>query len=165
MRFPTFFAVLSLALTCLAAPALAEPTPLAWRPWDAGLEEASRGGRHVVVDVYTDWCGWCKRMERTTYGDPAVRSYLDEHFVVVKLDAESPRLASYLGRKQSLQSIASEFGVSGYPTTLFLNSAGKNLVKAPGYLGPERFLQVLRYVAEGHLEGGVSFEDFLGGGE
>lgn len=157
---PLVVAVVFAALALLPSAAPAAEKRLAWRGWDEGLAAAKSSGRHVLVDVYTDWCGWCRRMDRDVYARPDVRAYLEQHYVIIKLDAESAAPASYRGRKHTQQSIAAEFGVTGYPTTLFLKPGGDHLVKAPGYLPPERFLLILRYVAEGHFEDGVSFDAF-----
>src|SRR5690606_4382796 len=57
------------------------------------IEEAERltkeAPRKIFVDVYTDWCGWCKRMDATTFTDEAVVDYVNEHYYAVKLNAES----------------------------------------------------------------------------
>lgn len=163
-RLVTSLVLLALALAGPSHAAAAAEARLAWRGWDDGLAEARGSGKHVLVDVYTDWCGWCRRMERDVYARPDVRAYLERHYVIVKLNAESPKPASYRGRRHTQQSLAAEFGVTGYPTTLFLKANGEHLVKAPGYLPPERFLLVLRYVAEGHFENGVPFDTFTKSG-
>ena len=95
--------VLSLAalllLPGLVGPAAAGTAPgVSWRSWDRGLEEARVSGRPVLVDGYTDWCGWCRRMEADVYSRPEVRDYLSRKFVTVKLDAEAPDPARYEGR-------------------------------------------------------------------
>ena len=152
-----------LALLLLAAPrpaGAAPPAGVAWRGWDRGLEEAKASGRPVLVDVYTDWCGWCRRMEADVYSRPEIRDYLKERFVVVKLDAESSDPARYEGRSFTSRTLAARFGVSGYPTTVFLRSAGDHMVNVPGYVDADRFLLVLRYIGEGHMDRGVSFQDF-----
>jgi thioredoxin-related protein len=131
-----------------------------WRGWDRGLEEAKSSGRPVIVDVYTDWCGWCRRMEANVYSRPEVRDYLSRKFVAIKLDAEASDAARYEGRAFTSRSLAARFGVSGYPTTLFLRPAGEHLVSVPGYVDADRFLQVLRYIGDGHMDRGVTFQDF-----
>ena len=148
-------------LLLAAAPlARAEAPGLAWREWDPGLEEARREDRLVLVDVYTDWCGWCKRMDRDVYSRPEVRAYLDRNFVAVKLDAGASKPGRYEGRSFTFRSLAARLGVTGYPTTVFLRPGGEYITRVPGYVPAERFLQVLRYVGEGHLDRGVSFEEF-----
>ncbi len=153
------FLLLCLMLVAVSArPAAAADA--GWRSWDAGLREARAAGRPVVVDVYTDWCGWCKRMDRDVYARRDVQEYLASKFVVVRLNAESRAAASYEGRSWSSQALAERLGVTGYPTTVFLASTGAQLGAVPGYLPPERFLSLLRYIGEGAMARGVSFEDF-----
>lgn len=160
MRRALLPALGALAVTLFLFPAPATAAP-AWRPWDAGLREAATSGRPVLVDVYTDWCGWCKRMDRDVYARADVQDYLARRFVTVKLDAESNAAARYEGRSYTLRTLAARFGVTGYPTTLFLSAKGQYLGNSPGYLPPQDFLQQLRFVGDGHAERGERFEDFL----
>ena len=132
-----------------------------WRNWNDGLREASASQRPVLVDVYTDWCVWCKRMERDVYARADVREYLSRRFVTVKLNAESPAPSTYEGRRLTGASIAARFRVTGYPTTVFLKAGGEHLVNVPGYVDADRFLLLLRYIGDGHLERGVPFPDFV----
>ncbi len=155
-----------LLLPGIAGPAAAGRAPGAasavkWRSWDRGLEEAKASGRPVLVDVYTDWCGWCRRMEANVYSRPEVLDYLSRTFVSVKLDAEAPDAARYDGRAFTSRSLAAHFSVSGYPTTIFLRPAGEHLVNVPGYVDADRFLLLLHYIGDGHMDRGVTFQDFV----
>ncbi|MBP9152977.1 MAG: DUF255 domain-containing protein, partial [Flavobacteriales bacterium] len=44
--------------------------------------------RKILIDVYTDWCGWCKKMDASTFKDPKVVAYINANYYAVKLDAE-----------------------------------------------------------------------------
>ncbi len=55
--------------------------------------------RPMFIDVYTDWCGWCKRMDASTFQDEAIGKYLNENFYPVKLDAETKDTINFLGRE------------------------------------------------------------------
>jgi thioredoxin-related protein len=134
---------------------------MAWRSWDAGLREARQRGVPVVVDVYTDWCGWCRRMHRDVYGRADVRDYLKSSFVPIQLNAESGETVHYEGRTLTGRSLAARFRVTGYPTTIFLRPNGEHVANVPGYVPPARFLALLRYIGDGHLDRGVSFDDFV----
>ncbi|TMQ67669.1 MAG: DUF255 domain-containing protein [Candidatus Eisenbacteria bacterium] len=149
-------------LLMVAQPAHSEDTPLAWRDWDSGFKEARRQKRIVLVDVYTDWCGWCRRMDRDVYSRPEVREYLQRTFVTVKLDAEADKLGLYQGKAATWRALAAQFGVNGYPTTVFLRPEGEYITRVPGYVPAERFLDVLRYIGDGHMDRGVSFQEYLG---
>ncbi len=161
MKF-RFWLPLIAATTLGASPALAgHPRELAWRNWDTGLREANATRRPVLVDVYTDWCTWCKRMDRDVYSRNDVRDYLSRRFVPVRLDAEAQDDANYEGKTYTQRSLAARFRVNGYPTTIFLNSGGEHLVNVPGYVPADRFLMVLRYIGDGHMDRGVSWEDYV----
>ncbi len=54
--------------------------------------------RKVWIDVYTEWCGWCKRMDKTTFSNPNVIRYMNEHFYAVKLDAEQGGDIRFMGK-------------------------------------------------------------------
>jgi thioredoxin-related protein len=146
-------------VTCV--PALAGAAgELRWRGWNEGLKEAGAADKHVLVDVYTDWCGWCRRMDRDVYAREDVRAYLERRFVTVKLNAESGEPATYLGRDFTLRTLASGFRVSGYPTTIFLRPNGEHMVNVPGYVPAERFLLLLQFVGDGHMDRGEDFMEF-----
>lgn len=134
-----------------ARPAEDAEARLVWSELEPALAEAKRLNKPLLVDVYTDWCGWCKRMDKTTYGHPDVRDYVARSFVTAKVDAEDDRRhATYLGESRSYRQFADSFRISGYPTTLFLEPDGALITQLPGYVKPEPFLDVLHYIGEGH---------------
>jgi thiol:disulfide interchange protein len=115
--------------------AAAGASSVAWeRDLTVALGRADNEGKVVMVDFYTDWCGWCKKLDETTLADPAVQSTL-KRMVAVKLDAERG------GRRD-----AARYNVEGFPTVLFLNSKGVEVGRIPGYLPPAEFLEELRGV-------------------
>jgi thioredoxin-related protein len=152
-------AALVLVSLLLWLPSAASAAP-SWRTWDAGLQEAARLRRPVLVDVFTDWCGWCKRMDREVYARADVQDYLSRRFVIVKLDAESSARVHYQGQVVTSRSLAARLGVDGYPTTVFLTAKGKHIKNASGYMPAGQFLLLLRYVADGHAERGEDFGAF-----
>ena len=151
---------------CLAATlALAAAPPSAraveWKSWNDGRQAAQKSGHPVLVDVYTDWCGWCKRMDKDVYARADVSQYLASHFVTVRLNAESGETTVYQGRNRPASALASAFEVTGYPTTIFLTSTGEHLTNVPGYLDADRFLLLLRYIGDKHMEKGEKWEEYV----
>ena len=96
------------------------------------LAKASVEDKVVMVDFYTDWCHWCRKLDETTFADAAVRRALDG-LVAVKLDAERG------GREAAVQ-----YRVDAYPTLLFLDAKGSEVGRIPGYLPPQAFLEELK---------------------
>ncbi len=123
-----------------------------WKSFDTGLENAKVSHKKILVDVYTDWCGWCKKMDEEVYNDPKVKEYLAKNFVIVKMNAEAEGTIHYKGNIYSPAQLASAFGVSGYPATLFLKDDSEPITLLPGYMEAPMFLQVLSFVAENQYE-------------
>ena len=92
--------------------------------WDQVLERAAKENKYIMVDAYTDWCGWCKVMDKETFTDPAVGAVVNENFIPVKINFEKG-IGIDLGMK---------FRVSGYPTILFFNPGGQLVHELSGYL-------------------------------
>ena len=90
---------------------------------DRALSMAKANHSKVIVDVYTDWCGWCKKMDKNIYTDPKVVA-LGSRYVFLKLDAEDGGQG---------QRFAAKMQVNGYPTTLILDENGRSLQSVPGY--------------------------------
>lgn len=157
----SFAAAFTTALLVLGLNTQVHAAAPAWKDWNAGLREAATAGKPVVVDVYTDWCTWCKRMDQDVYSRPEVKQYLAAHFVTVKLNAEYTTAARYEGKAFTSRSLAERFRVNGYPTTIFLRANGTHIANVPGYVPADRFMLLLRYIGDGHMERGVSYDDFV----
>jgi len=118
---------------------IAQAAGFTWNEdWDKSLEEAQKANKLVLVDVYTDWCGWCKRLDRDTYSDPDVSKYLGEKFVCIKANAEKPKFRKKIA----------PFNVTGFPAILVLEPSGKLKGRMDGYLPPKEFSQALHSIAD-----------------
>lgn len=156
----TYLLTLAAAVALLGTALPAHAAGPAWKDWNAGLRDAAAASKPVVVDVYTDWCTWCKRMDQDVYARPDVKQYLAEHFITVKLNAEYATAARYEGKAYTSRTLAQRFRVNGFPTTIFLRADGSHMANVPGYVPPERFLLLLHYIGDGAMDRGVSFDDF-----
>ncbi|KAB2926289.1 MAG: DUF255 domain-containing protein [Bacteroidetes bacterium] len=123
-----------------------------WKSFNAGMKEAKQSGKKVLIDVYTDWCGWCKKMDAGTYSDKAVQEYLRKNYVLIKLNPEKDPPVSYDGQQVSAAEFSQGMGVNGYPATLFLKSSGEPITLLPGYSEAPMFLHVITFIGENHYE-------------
>lgn len=136
------------------------------------IEQAPQLGlkpKKIFVDVYTDWCGWCKKMDRETFENPQIAAYLNKHFYPVKLDAEQKEEIVFRGHtfryvaqgQRGYHELAAALleGSMSYPTVLFLNEKIELVQRIPGYLDIPTFDAILHYLAEDkHLS--VPWADF-----
>ena len=123
----------------------------------------------VFIDAYTDWCGWCKKMDKDTFADPVIAKYLNELFHPVKFNAESKTPITFLnkefvndgkaGRAHQL-AVALMQGKMSYPTMVFLNEKGELLGPLPGYKLPDQIEPYLVFIGEKKYET-TSWEDFM----
>lgn len=140
-------------LLALAAPAIAGDKPeLKWKKLDAGLAEAKRSNKIILMDVYTDWCGWCKKLDREVYTDENVAKVLTSDYVLVKVNAESNAPVTYKGQTSSEMQLAQSFGVSGYPTIFFLEPSGEPIDALGGFVDAQKFLPIAKYFGEKHYK-------------
>lgn len=70
---------------------VATANKIQWLTWEQAVQRAKTDAqpKKIFIDFYTDWCGWCKRMDATTFADPNVVAYMNQHYYPVKFDAET----------------------------------------------------------------------------
>jgi len=119
-----------LMLAAISASAFAGNSSITWKKgYSAAAAEAKSSGKLIMIDFYTDWCGWCKKLDADTYPAPEVVKQ-SENFVPIKLNAEKDADGIRLAKK---------FGVTGYPTVLFLDSKENLAFKIVGYAPAKDF--------------------------
>ena len=153
-------AVAALSFTAGYSAETASDSGLSWKSFDEGSTLAVQQKKKLLIDVYTDWCVWCKKMDAEVYPDAKVRSVLASKFVVVKLDAESDRTLRYNGTAMTQREFARAVGVTGYPATVFFDETLKPITLLPGYVKAEDFSQILNYIGENHYKN-KSYQDYL----
>ena len=129
-------ALLTAPSYCLAqdAPKAApKPRAIQWREsYPKALEEAARAAKPILADFEADWCGWCKKLDRETFGNAAVIKLVEAFFIPVRIDTDhQPK-------------ISAKFEVKGLPTILLLSPAGKELKRLSGFRPADKFLTELR---------------------
>jgi thioredoxin-related protein len=134
-------------------------TEVKWHSFDEGVALARQENKKILVDVYTDWCVWCKKMDKEVYTNGMVGQTMTSNFIAVKLSAESQKGVTFEGATMSEASLAGSMGVTGYPTVVFLDPSAKPITKISGYMEPKEFASVLRFISEDHYKT-KSFQDY-----
>jgi len=131
-------------LTALSVTALTliAPPEIKWEStFKSAIDAATTGNKVVMIDFYTDWCGWCKKLDADTYTDKSVVA-ISGKFVNVKIDAE----------KNDGPELAKKYGVSGFPTLVFVDGKGDVVSKIVGYQGPKDFANSLTKIEKQYRE-------------
>ncbi|HXB45134.1 MAG TPA: DUF255 domain-containing protein [Puia sp.] len=123
--------------------------------------------RPVLIDLYTDWCGWCKVMDKKTYSNENVAAYLGDKFYAVRLNAETKKEIIWDGKSYNYNSSyrANEFSVYitkgrlEFPTTIIIPPDGGEPQAIAGYLETKDFELIAKYFGEG-IYNKFSFEDY-----
>ena len=138
----------------------AQSKEISWMKYDVGLAKAKEEGKHVFIDFTAKWCGWCKKMEGSTFVDPRVVQMLNDNFVSVKVDGDSKEELDVEGYKITERDLTrSEYGVTGYPAFWFLKSDGSKVGQLKGYQQTEKFLEALAFVNDKKYEAETKVED------
>ncbi len=140
------------ALTLSVAAQKKEAEKLNWHDWNSGYELAKKTGKIALIDAYTDWCGWCKRMDRDTYSNPEVIAMLNQHFIPIKFNPEIEN-RNYIVETDTvsgaqLYGMLSQGKSTGFPTTYYLFTQKMSLMIDPGYKAPADFLKILQSAVE-----------------
>lgn len=118
-----------------------------WVDFNTGYEAAQKKKKIMLVDVYTDWCGWCKVMDRETYAKSEIAEIINKDFIAIKFNPEKNGVSyTYEGKKyngQELQGVISNHQIRGYPATLFINTKNKKTSLISGYKNANEFSEIL----------------------
>lgn len=117
----------------------------------------NKGDKKYLIDVYTEWCGWCKVMDKKTFTDPGIQEYLRENFHIVKFDAERREPVPFNGKKyefvsggrRGINTLAIELlgNRMSYPTLVYLDENMNKITASPGYKTPEQLLAELKAIS------------------
>ncbi len=133
---------------------------LLWYSFDEGMEKAKSEKKQILIDVYTEWCGWCKTMDAKTYADEKIVNYLNQKYILIKLNPETDGQITYRGNKIAAADFTRGMGVNGYPATAFFEPNAQMITMIPGYVAADEFLPILQYIGEKKYSE-MSFEDYL----
>lgn len=133
-----------------------------WLTFEEAVALSKSEPRKMFVDVYTDWCGWCKKMDAGTFSDAAVARILNEEFYPVKLNAEQREIINFDGRefefvgqgRRGYHELAAALldGKMSYPSVVFLNEKQERMQVLAGYHKASAFHQIVSFIGFDHFQ-------------
>ena len=139
-----------------------EKEKVEWLTLEEALLKQETEQRKIVVNVYKDWCAWCKQMDEVTFRDAHVVQFINENFYPVKLDAENEESIEFKDKvyrfaktgQRGYHELAVEMlgGRMSFPTVVFLDEELEIIQPLNGYKSPEDFEKIIMYFAQNHYK-------------
>lgn len=145
-----------------------------WLTMEEAQERFSEEPRMIFVDVYTDWCGWCRRMTNETFAHPIIAEILNTHFYPVKLNAEQEdpivfRGVTYenenIGQRRATHNFAIALlqGRMSYPSVVFFDDNLQLITAIPGFRPPKNMEAVLAFFKTEAYKDNPDLDAFVSG--
>ena len=141
-----------------------------WISIEEAIKLNQKEPKKWLVDCYTSWCGWCKRMDATTFTDPHIVKELNDNFYAVKFDAESKRdikvgdkVYKFVPQGNRGYHELAKFLMNGkmtYPTMVYLDETMKVIQPIPGYQDSKTMLPILTFFSSNEYKS-KSWQDYL----
>jgi thioredoxin-related protein len=133
-----------------------------WVSFQEAIEKSKKKPKKIFIDVYTDWCGWCKVMDKQTFTDPLIIEYMNANFYAVKMNAEKDEKIEFKGKEYNFvaqsgrgyHELAAELmsGRMSYPTVVFLDEKMDLLQPIPGFRKPAEMDLILKFFGGDHYK-------------
>ncbi len=140
-----------------------------WLSFEDAVEKSKTDPKPIFIDVYTDWCGWCKKMDVATFSEAKIAEMLQNDFHPVKFNAEQQESINFNNhefkfiengrRGYNELAIALLDGKLSYPSVVFLNEKMERITVLAGYRGPDDFYPILQFIGSGAYQN-KTFEEF-----
>jgi thioredoxin-related protein len=135
-----------------------KPEEIVWYDFEKAIDKNKQKKKLIFIDIYTSWCGWCVKMDQTTFKEPEVVEYMNEHFYAVKMDAESKdpiafketlyEYKMYNGKGYNELAVNLLGGKMSFPTFVVLSKREVKIGSIKGYQNKTQMLAALKQYAK-----------------
>ena len=136
--------------------------PVKWMTFEAAVEKSKTEKRKIFIDLYTDWCGWCKVMDKNTFSEELIANILNEKFYPVKFNAEQRADVVFQGftfkfipsGNSGVHQLAASLlsNKLAYPSQVFLDEDFHIIQPIQGYQKPDEFHKIIKFIGEGNYK-------------
>ncbi|MDR0713559.1 MAG: DUF255 domain-containing protein [Bacteroidales bacterium] len=157
---------------CWASASAQGSAKVKWYSIEEAVQLNAKTPKKFLIDIYTDWCGWCKKMDAETFNYPEIAQYINAHYYPVKFNAESSADVNFSGKVYKGEKAVGnripphQFAVAlfngqgiGYPAIAYLTEKMEIIGTVPGYKNPQQIEPLLHYIAENKFKS-VPFDEF-----
>lgn len=142
-----------------------------WYTFSEAIELNKKEPRSIIIDVYTDWCHWCKVMDQQTFSNATIAKILNEKYYAVKFNAEQKEDIVFQGhtfkntgegrRPPHELAVAMLNGKLSYPSIVFMNKQNQLITAVPGFQKPDQMEPLLIYIHNEMYVKNVDYQEFL----
>ena len=162
-----------LLVIAVLASTLSSAQQIQWMSLEEAIAAQKTTPKKIFMDVYTDWCGPCKLLDKKTFQNPDVSKYISEHYYAVKFNAEGQEEINFFNQtytnpsydpnrkgRNGTHQFTQYLGVKGYPTMVFFSENGAPIMPVVGYLKPQQLELYLKMIKQGDYQVFSKPEDF-----
>ena len=132
-----------------------------WVTLDEAYQKAKIEKKKIFIELYTDWCNWCKKMEKKTFSQEHIARYLNEKYYSIRFNAQTKEDITFQGKKyryiaapgnRGYHELAAALmrGQLGYPTIVFLDEEMNLIQPIQGYKDPDVFEAIINYFGQNY---------------
>ena len=145
-----------------------------WVSFEEALALQKKKPKKIMMDVYTEWCGPCKMLDKNTFQNPDVAKYVNENYYAVKFNAEGNDVVKYkdvtytnksykpemASRRNGVHDLTLSLQVNAYPTIVFFDEKGETISPIRGYQTPNQLELYLKMFKSDKHKDMKTQEDF-----
>ena len=139
-------------------------TAIQWHSYGEGLDIAKKNGKPMFIFFYTDWCIYCKKMDKEVFSDREVISYMNSNYINIRVNPETDKgRMMIMGKETSAAYLMSMSGANGFPALMFWDKKQQPVTTMPGFIEKKTFLPLLKFIDAECYTRKISLDAYIDG--